>query len=120
MTFLWPSALLLLLSVPALIALYLYILRRKSKAALRYSNLGMVKAAMGSGQKIRRHIPAAVFLAAFTLMLVALARPAAMVTLPSQHETVILALDVSGSMRADDVKPTRLAAAQAAAKAFIN
>ena len=120
MTFLWPSALLLLLSVPALIALYLYILRRKSKAALRYSNLGMVKAAMGSGQKIRRHIPAAVFLAAFTLMLVALARPAAMVTLPSQHETVILALDVSGSMRADDVKPTRLAAAQAAARAFIN
>ena len=120
MTFLWPSALGLLLSVPALIAAYLYILRRKSKAALRYSNLGMVKAAMGSGQKIRRHVPAAIFLAAFTLMLVALARPAAMVTLPSQHETVILALDVSGSMRADDVKPTRLAAAQAAARAFIN
>src|SRR6266850_1939930 len=120
MTFLWPNALWFLLSVPALVALYVHILRRRKKAALRYSNLGMVKAALGSGQNYRRHIPAALFLAAFTGMLLALARPAAVVTLPSQHETVILAIDVSGSMRADDVKPTRLAAAQAAARAFLN
>src|SRR5258707_4148390 len=67
----------------------------------------------------RRHVPPAMLLAALTLRLLARARPAATVSLPTQHETVILALDVSGSMRADDVKPTRLAAAQAAARAFI-
>src|SRR4051812_33379532 len=120
MTFLWPKALWLLLLLPLAVAGYVYILRRKKKTALRYSNLAMVKAALGDAQKMRRHIPAALFLAAFAAMLVALARPAAIVTLPSQHETVILAIDVSGSMRADDVKPTRLAAAQAAARAFVN
>jgi Ca-activated chloride channel family protein len=120
MLFLWPNALWLLLLLPAAVAAYVYILGRKKKAALEYSNLGMVKAAMGARQRYRRHIPPAIFLVALAAMLVALARPAAIVTLPTQHETVILAIDVSGSMRADDVKPTRLAAAQAAAKAFIN
>ena len=61
-------------------------------------------------------MPPALFLLALTLMIVAIARPAAVVTLPSQHETVILAMDVSGSMRATDVKPNRLVAAQAAAQ----
>jgi Ca-activated chloride channel family protein len=120
MTFLWPDALWLLAAVPALVALYRLILRRRKKAALAYPNLEAVKAALGGGASWRRHLPPALFLGALTLMLLALARPAAMVTLPSQHETVILAIDVSGSMRADDVKPTRLAAAQAAARAFIN
>ena len=119
MTFLWPNALWLLLLLPAAVALYILILRRKRKAALHYPNLAMVKAAMGRPQRIRRHIPAALFLGALAAMLVALARPAAVVTLPSQHETVVLAIDISGSMRADDVKPTRLAAAQAAARTFI-
>src|SRR2546423_5113619 len=120
MTFLWPNALWLLLLLPLAVAGYVYILRRKKKTALRYPTRARVKGAPGDAQKMRRHIPAALFLAAFAAMLVALARPAAIVTLPSQHETVILAIDVSGSMRADDVKPTRLAAAQAAARAFIN
>jgi Ca-activated chloride channel family protein len=118
MTFLWPGALWLAAALPLLAGVYLWLLRRKSRAAVVYSNLGMVKAAMGR-QGLRRHVPPALFLAAIALMIVALARPAATVTLPSQHETVILAIDVSGSMRADDVKPTRLAAAQAAARAFI-
>jgi Ca-activated chloride channel family protein len=120
MTFLWPEALWLLAAVPVLVVLYRMILRRRKTAALAYPNLAMVKTALGRGASLRRHLPPALFLGALTLMLLALARPAAMVTLPSQHETVILALDVSGSMRADDVKPTRLAAAQAAARAFIN
>ena len=119
MTFIWPDALWLLALVPLAVTLYLAILRRKRKAALVYTNLALVKAAMGGGQRWRRHAPAVLFLAALASMLVALARPAAVVRLPSQHETVILAIDVSGSMRADDVKPTRLAAAQAAAKAFV-
>ena len=118
MTFLWPEGLWGLALVPILIALYVVILRRK-KHAMAYSNLALVKAAMGKTSSFRRHLPPALLLAGFIVMLLALARPAAVVTLPSQHETVILALDVSGSMRADDVKPTRLAAAQAAARAFL-
>ena len=118
MTFLWPEGLWGLALVPILVALYVAILRRK-KNALAYSNLALVKAALGKRAGLRRHLPPALLLAAFIVMLLALARPAAVVTLPSQHETVILAIDVSGSMRADDVKPTRLAAAQAAARAFV-
>ncbi|HYY62636.1 MAG TPA: VWA domain-containing protein [Burkholderiales bacterium] len=118
MKFLWPDALWLLALLPLLVGLYLALLRRRKKAALAYSDLGLLRAALGR-QSLRRHVPPALFLAALALMIVALARPAAVVTLPSQHETVILAMDVSGSMRADDVKPTRLAAAQAAARAFI-
>jgi Ca-activated chloride channel family protein len=72
-----------------------------------------------SGPSWRRHVPPALMLLALAGLIVAVARPSAVMTLPSQHETVILAMDVSGSMRASDVEPTRLAAAQAAAKAFI-
>jgi Ca-activated chloride channel family protein len=74
---------------------------------------------MGAGQRFRRHVPPLLFLMALALMLVAVARPSAVVTLPSQHETVILAMDVSGSMRATDVKPSRIVAAQEAARAFV-
>ena len=119
MTFLWPSMLWLLLIVPALIAGYLYILRRKQKSALRYASLSMVKEAIGASQRLRRHIPPLLFLVALIAMILAIARPAAVVTLPTQHRTIILAMDVSGSMRATDVQPTRLAASQAAAKAFV-
>src|SRR3954466_13354181 len=119
MTFLWPTSLWLLCLLPVMVALYVHILRRRKKFALSYSNLALVKSALGASAGWRRHVPPAIFLLSFAVMLLALARPAAMVTLPSQHETVILAIDVSGSMRADDVKPTRLAAAQAAARTFI-
>src|SRR5690242_21757549 len=74
---------------------------------------------MAAGPGWRRHVPPALLLAALAAMILAVARPAALVTLPSNNETVILAMDVSGSMRASDVEPTRLAAAQAAAKQFI-
>ncbi|HEY7317953.1 MAG TPA: VWA domain-containing protein [Candidatus Binatia bacterium] len=120
MKFLWPEMLWLLLVLPALIAAYFYLLRRKTQAALRYTSLSMVKEAMGAGQRLRRHIPALLFLLALTVMILGIARPAAVITLPSQHQTVILAMDVSGSMRATDVQPNRIAAAQAAAKAFVS
>ena len=119
MSFLWPELLWLLLLVPALLGMYILLLRRKKKAALHYASLSLIKEALGAGQRFRRHVPPALFLLALTLMLVAVARPTAVVTLPSQHETVILAMDVSGSMRATDVKPNRLVAAQDAAKAFV-
>lgn len=119
MTFLWPEMLWLLLIVPALVAAYFYLLRRKQQAALRYASLSMVKEAMGPGLRFRRHIPPLLFLLALIVMIVAIARPAAIITLPSQHQTIILAMDVSGSMRAMDVQPDRISAAQAAAKAFV-
>lgn len=120
MTFLWPEMLLLLLIVPAVVAAYFIILRRKKEAALRYASLSMVKEAMSRGQTFRRHIPPLLFLIALIIMIIAIARPAAVITLPSQHQTIILAMDVSGSMRAVDVQPNRLTAAQSAAKAFVS
>ena len=119
MNFLWPEFLWLLLAVPLLVALYVWLLRRKKKTALRYASLSIVKQALGPGQTIRRHIPPALFLLALVAMLVAAARPQAVVTLPSNQQTIILAMDVSGSMRASDVQPSRLVAAQNAAKAFL-
>src|SRR5437763_14357975 len=119
MKFLWPEMLWLLLMVPALVAAYFFLLRRKKEDALRYASLSMVKEAMGAGQRFRRHIPPLLFLVALIAMIVAIARPAAVVTLPSQHQTIILAMDVSGSMRAADVQPSRIAAAQTAARSFI-
>jgi Ca-activated chloride channel homolog len=119
MTFLWPNLLWLLGTVPLLIAAYFLLLRRKKLAAVRYASLSMVKEAMGAGQKLRRHIPPVLFLAALIVMITAIARPAAVITLPSQRDTVILAMDVSGSMRAVDVEPSRLVAAQEAARTFV-
>jgi len=119
MTFQWPEMLWLLAALPLLVALYLWVLGRKKKLAVRYASLSIVKEAMGAGQQVRRHIPPALFLLAMTALLLAAARPVAVVTLPSNQQTIILAMDVSGSMRATDVQPNRLVAAQNAAKAFI-
>lgn len=119
MKFLWPELLWLLLLVPVLVGAYLWIVYRRKKLAVRYASLAMVQNALGGGQRLRRHVPPALFLASLTAMILAVARPAAIVTLPTQHETIVLAMDVSGSMRATDVEPNRLAAAQAAAKGFI-
>ena len=120
MTFLWPEMLWALLALPVLIAVYLTLLRRKKRAALRYASLIAIRDALGGGQRIRRHVPPLLFLVALTLMIVAIARPAAVVMLPSAHQTVILAMDVSGSMRATDVDPSRIGAAQTAARAFVS
>ena len=119
LTFAWPELLWFFALLPLLIGLYVWLLRRKSKAAVRYANLGMIKEAMGVGAKYRRHVPPALFLLAIALLIVAMARPSATVVLPSQKQTIILALDASGSMRAKDVLPSRIEAAQAAAKKFV-
>ncbi|MCJ0765291.1 VWA domain-containing protein [Variovorax terrae] len=119
MNFLWPQFLWLLLALPLLVLLYLWLMRRKKKLALRYASLSIVREAMGPAQSIRRHIPPFLFLLALAAMLLAASRPLAVMTLPSQQETIILAMDVSGSMRATDVQPSRIVAAQNAAKAFL-
>ena len=118
-TFMWPQFLWLLLAVPVLVAVYIWLLRRKKKLALRYASLSIVKEAMGAGMHWRRHVPPILFLLAITAMLLAASRPFAVISLPSTQETIILAMDVSGSMRATDVKPNRLVASQDAAKAFL-
>jgi Ca-activated chloride channel family protein len=119
MKFLWPQMLWLGTALPLLVAAYLLILRHKRKAAVRYASLSLVKDAMRGGPAIRRHIPPLLLLVAIGAMLLSVARPAAVITLPSHHDTVILAIDISGSMRATDMEPTRLEAAQAAARLFI-
>lgn len=119
MSFLWPEMLALLIVVPILVLLYLWLLNRRKRTAVRYAGLAMVREAMSGKQSLRRHLPPALFLLSLTAMILAIARPTAVVTLPSAHETVILAMDVSGSMRANDVAPSRMAAAQEAARAFI-
>jgi Ca-activated chloride channel homolog len=118
--FLWPEFLALLLFVPLLAGLYVWLLRRRKRLSVRYANLSLVKEALGRGPGWRRHVPPALFLLALIALFVAVARPTAVLTLPSQHETIILAMDVSGSMRAADVEPNRLTASQVAAKAFVN
>ena len=118
MSFLWPQYLWLLLLAPLLAWLYVALLKRK-KRALTYASLRLVKEAIGSGARYRRHIPPALFLLAMIIILLAVARPIAMVTLPSEGRMIILAVDVSLSMRATDVKPDRITAAKEAAKAFM-
>ena len=119
MNFLWPEALWSALLLPVLLAAYLWILFRKRKAALRYANLGMVREALGAGARVRRHVPPALLFLALVALVLAVARPTATVRLPTQKQTIVMALDASGSMRAKDVEPSRLVAMQNAAKQFV-
>ena len=119
LNFIWPEMLWLLVAVPLLVLAYLWLLGRRKKTAVRYANLALVKQAMGKAAGWKRHVPPLLMLLAITVLLLASARPAAVITLPSQQETIVLAMDVSGSMRAADVQPNRLVAAQEAAKAFV-
>src|SRR5688500_12559346 len=105
MSFIWPQLLWLGAVLPLLVVAYVWILRRKQKQAVRYASLALVRDSGGLAARIRRHVPPFIFLVALAGMIVAAARPTAMVTLPSTHETLILAMDVSGSMRATDIEP---------------
>jgi Ca-activated chloride channel family protein len=119
MRFLWPQMLWLLLAVPVLVGMYVVALRRRAKGALRFATVTTLKDAMGPRQRFRRHVPPLIFLVAMIAAIFAIARPSAVVTLPSDARTIVLAIDVSLSMRAADIQPSRLQAAQAAAKGFI-
>ncbi len=119
MSFQWPDMLWGLLLVPALVLAYLWLLRRRKKTSVRLASLALVTHSLGTCPGWRRHVPAALLLGAIAVLLLAAARPMARITLPSSQMTIILAMDVSGSMRATDVKPNRITAAQEAAKAFV-
>ena len=118
MTFLWPHALWSLLVVPCLAVLYVLSLRR-SRDAARYPSLALIRPAISKRQRFRRHVPPLLLAVAVVTSIVAGGRPVTVIDLPAQRRTVILAIDVSLSMGARDVQPSRLAAAQAAARTFI-
>jgi Ca-activated chloride channel family protein len=119
MRFLWSESLWLLLILPVLVGTYVYILRRRKRAALRYASLMLVREAIAPGHWLRRHLPALLLGLGIACALLGSARPSVVMTLPNAHQTVVLAIDVSRSMRAIDIEPTRIAAAQNAVKAFV-
>lgn len=119
MTFNWQQGLWLLILIPLAMGGYLWLQRRRKRLAAQYSSLGLFQDTRGQKLGLRRHIPSALFLIGLAVLILALARPKMNVTLPKVEGTVVLAFDVSGSMAADDLKPTRIEAAKAAAKGFI-
>lgn len=119
MSFIWPMMLLVLLVIPLAVWLYVRLQRRRQRALARYGSLGFVQGAGGNRIGARRHVPPALFLAGLTILLLALARPQTVVSLPRVEGTVILTFDVSGSMAATDLQPTRMEAAKAVARDFV-
>lgn len=119
MSFTWPTMLLLLIAIPLLALVYVLVLRRKRAQAVRFGSLGVVQAAAAKVKTFRRHVPPLLFALALAALIFAIARPTTEVVLPSQRGTVILAMDISGSMRATDITPSRLEASRVAARAFV-
>lgn len=119
MAFLWPGFLFLLAIIPLMIVAYIWMLRRRRRFAVRYSSLSLVRAVLPHQSRLRRHIPFALFALALAGLLVALARPVSITTVPTDQTTIILAMDVSMSMHFNDIQPSRLAAAEQAAMSFI-
>src|SRR5690242_9423548 len=120
MNFLAPELLLGLLLIPLAIGFYLWAQRRRTKYAVRFTNLALLANLAPKRPSWRRHLPPALYLAAIAALLIGLARPTMVMAVPREDATVILTMDVSGSMKATDVSPTRLDAARAAALSFIN
>ena len=108
-----------LILIPALIVLYLILQRRRKRIAANYQTLNTAPETSNRDPGLRRHIPSILFFVSLAILGVGLARPQAEVSLPHIEGTVILAFDVSGSMAANDLKPTRMEAAKAAAKDFV-
>ena len=120
MTFADPQLLIALLLVPLAVAAYVYVQRRRSRYAVRFTNVDLLSNLVPRAPAWRRHVPAALYLVAISALVIALARPSMVLAVPREQATIILTMDVSRSMRATDVDPTRLAAAQKAASDFVN
>jgi Ca-activated chloride channel family protein len=119
MTFEWPYLLLSLALIPLLCALYLLAQRRRRAYAVRFTNLALLGQVVQRGPGMRRHIPALLYLVGLAALLISLARPIAVIAVPREQTTIMLVMDVSGSMQADDLRPTRMQAAKQAAHAFV-
>ncbi len=119
MRFLWSELLLLLLILPILAGMYVYILRQRKRVTLRYASLMLVREAITPVHWLRCHLPAILLGLGIACALLGAARPSVVMTLPNDQQTVVLAIDVSRSMRATDIEPSRIVAAQNAVKAFV-
>lgn len=119
MHFLHPEWLWTLLLAPLVPGAYVWLMRRRRRHVLSFSALSLVLAAQGPASRWRRHLPPALVFMALVLSLLTLARPVARVTLPADYMTLVLAMDVSRSMLANDVEPNRIEAAQKAAREFL-
>jgi Ca-activated chloride channel family protein len=120
LTLQWPSMLWLLAALPVLAAFQLWQSRRGHRATLRYAGLGEIVPQRGAAARLRRYAPPALMLLGIAALVVAVARPQAALMLPARLESIVLAIDVSGSMKATDIAPDRITAARAAAKAFLD
>jgi Ca-activated chloride channel family protein len=119
MDFLWSDLLALLLVPLVLVAIYIWSLRRRRPSGVRYSSLALIREAVPGSSRLRRHLPFVLFIASLLAVVVAMARPVAIVAVPTNQTTIILTIDVSGSMCSTDIPPSRIQAAEAAAAAFI-
>jgi Ca-activated chloride channel family protein len=119
MSFFWIHSLWLLLFIPLLVYFYISLQRRKKRYTLRYASLSLIRNSLSKQSGIRRFIPPCIFLISLIAVVFALARPVATMVFPLQQGTVILAIDVSGSMSDKDIAPSRLEAAKSAAMAFV-
>jgi Ca-activated chloride channel family protein len=120
LTFQWPVALVGLVAVPLAAAGYVLLERRRTSYAARFTNPALLPNLVGARPGVLRHLPPAILLVALAAMIVGVARPHATVSVRREEATIMLAIDTSLSMRATDVKPSRLAAARAAAQAFVD
>ena len=119
-SFIWHDMLWLLLIIPAAVALHIFVQdKRRRDFSGRFASLGKLKIGLGNITDWRRHVPPVLYAIGLALTLFAIARPTALIMTSSNRATVMLTMDVSGSMRADDMKPSRIEAAQDAAKTFI-
>lgn len=119
MSLLWPTSLILLVLIPLLIAVYIWVMRRRRRFTVRYSSLSLVRQAMPRYSRLRRHLPFALFVLAIASLIIALSRPIAIIAVPTDQTTIILSMDVSRSMCSTDVQPNRIQAAENAALSFI-
>lgn len=120
MSFASPALLLALLLVPLAIAAYVLVQRRRSRYVVRFTNVDLLANLVPRTPAWRRHVPPALYVLALAALVIGLARPSAMLAVPREDATIVLAMDVSGSMLATDVAPSRLDSAEAAASAFID
>jgi Ca-activated chloride channel homolog len=120
MTFEWPYVLAGMLLIPVLLVGYLLAQRRRRAYAVRFTNLALLSEVVGRGPGVRRHIPPALYLLGLLALLISLARPVAVLAVPREQSAVMLVMDVSGSMAADDLQPSRMEAAKQAARTFMS
>jgi Ca-activated chloride channel family protein len=118
--FLWSGLLLLLGVLPILVGIYVWSLRRRRPSGVRYSSLALIRDAQPGSSRMRRHLPFVLFVAALGALVLSIARPVVVLSVPTNETTILLTIDVSGSMCSSDIPPSRLEAAEAAAASFIN